>query len=179
LLAAWLNVWQEPQCETNSCLPVTRFAVGCLSWQPPSATSSSAPEPSAVRPRGIRARALTICGRHSIQAQGVAAPPQAAAPSPGSLVAWLRMRTRQKYRMRTPSTGREAIIEAEPDRLYLDRETGEQLEVVAQLLPLAPTVSELPWAVENLRYCNWCDQLTQKDVNDCPHCGRRMDPLGS
>jgi hypothetical protein len=87
------------------------------------------------------------------------------------------MRTRQKYRMRTPSTGREVIIEAEPDRIYFDRETGEELEVVAEMLPLAPTASELPWAVENLRFCNWCDQLCQKDLNDCPHCGRRMEPL--
>jgi hypothetical protein len=84
------------------------------------------------------------------------------------------MRTRQKFRMRTPSTGREVIIEAEPDRVYVDRETGE-----GELLPLAPTPSELPWSVENLRFCNWCDQLTQKDLNDCPHCGRRMEPLGS
>jgi hypothetical protein len=44
-------------------------------------------------------------------------------------------------------------------------------------LPLAPTPSELPWAVENLRFCNWCDQLSQKDLNDCPVCGRRMEPL--
>jgi len=88
------------------------------------------------------------------------------------------MRIRQKYRMRTPSTGREVVIEAEPGVAYLDRETGETLEVVAQLLPTAPTVSELPWAVEHLRFCNWCDQLTQKDLNDCPHCARRMNPLG-
>ncbi len=87
------------------------------------------------------------------------------------------MRTRQKYRMRAPSTGREVIIEAERDHVYRDRETGEELEPVAQLLPLAPTASELPWAIENLRFCNWCDQLTQKDLNDCPHCGRRMEPL--
>ncbi len=87
------------------------------------------------------------------------------------------MRTRQKYRMRTPSTGREVIIQAVPDRDYVDRETGETLEVVAQLLPLAPTASELPWAVENLRFCNHCDQLSQKDLNDCPYCGRRMAPL--
>ena len=98
-------------------------------------------------------------------------------PSP-PLVAWRRMRIRQKYRMRAPSTGREVVIEAEPGRTYIDRESGEELEVVAQLLPLAPTASELPWAVENLRFCNWCDQLAQKDLNDCPHCGRRMAPLG-
>ncbi len=89
------------------------------------------------------------------------------------------MRTRQKYRMRSASTGRELIIEAELDHVYHDRDTGEELEVVAELLPLAPTPSELPWSVENLRFCNWCDQLAQKDLNDCPHCGRRMEPLGS
>jgi hypothetical protein len=87
------------------------------------------------------------------------------------------MRIRQKYRMRTPSTGHESIIEAEPDHEYLDRDTGEELEPVAILLPMAPTPSELPWAVENLRFCNWCDQLAQKDLNDCPVCGRRMEPL--
>jgi hypothetical protein len=84
----------------------------------------------------------------------------------------------QRYRMRTPSTGREVIIEADPDRSYVDRETGEELEVVAQLLPLAPTPSNLPWTVANLRICNWCDQFAQKDLNDCPTCGRRMTPIG-
>jgi hypothetical protein len=79
--------------------------------------------------------------------------------------------------MRAPSTGREVIIEAEPGRTYLDRETGEPLEVVGMVLPLAPTASELPWSIDTLRFCNWCDQLSQKDLNDCPHCGRRMDPL--
>jgi hypothetical protein len=81
--------------------------------------------------------------------------------------------------MRTPSTGREVIVEAEPEKHYVDRTTGETLEVVAQLLPLAPTPSNLPWAVENLRFCDHCDQLSQKDLNDCPYCGRRMAALGS
>jgi hypothetical protein len=81
--------------------------------------------------------------------------------------------------MRTPSTGREVIIEAEPDRIYRDRETGEELEVVAKVLPLAPSQSKLPWAVENLRVCSWCGELAQKDLNDCPTCGRRMAPLAS
>jgi hypothetical protein len=84
------------------------------------------------------------------------------------------MTVRQKYRMRTPSTGREIILEAEPGRVYVDRDTGEPLEVVARVLPLPPSASELPWAVETLRFCNWCDQLAQKDLNDCPTCGRRM-----
>ncbi len=85
----------------------------------------------------------------------------------------------QRYRMRTPSSGREIVIEAEPGRTYVDRETGEPLEVLGKLLPLAPSPSKLPWTLENLRFCTWCGQLAQKDLNDCPTCGRRMDPLGS
>jgi hypothetical protein len=81
--------------------------------------------------------------------------------------------------MRTPSSGREIVIEAEPGRTYVDRETGETLEVLGKLLPLAPSPSKLPWAIENLRFCTWCEQLAQKDLNDCPTCGRRMGPLGS
>jgi hypothetical protein len=81
--------------------------------------------------------------------------------------------------MRTPSSGREVIVEAEPGKTYTDRETGEELEVVGMMLPLSPTGSDLPWAIDHLRFCNWCDQLSQKDLNDCPHCGRRMEPLGS
>ena len=84
---------------------------------------------------------------------------------------------RQRYRLRTPSTGREIFLEADPDRVYVDQETGEPLEVVGKVLPLAPSRSRLPWSVENLRFCNWCDQLSQKDLNDCPNCGRRMDAL--
>jgi hypothetical protein len=80
----------------------------------------------------------------------------------------------QKYRMRTPSTGREVLLEAEPGITYRDSETGEVLQPVGQLLPLHPSASALPWAVENLRFCTWCDQLAQKDLNDCPTCGRRM-----
>ena len=79
--------------------------------------------------------------------------------------------------MRNPRTGREVIFEAEPEKIYLDRETDDQLEVVGKVLPLAPSPSRLPFAIENLRFCTWCDQLAQKDMNDCPTCGRRMDPL--
>ncbi len=89
----------------------------------------------------------------------------------GSLSA---VHTPQRYRFRTPSTGREIIMEAVPGRIYVDRETGEELEPLGKVLPLAPSNSALPWAVENLRFCNWCDQLAQKDLNECPHCGRRM-----
>jgi len=86
---------------------------------------------------------------------------------------------RDRYRLRTPSTGRELIIEAEPDRVYVDRETGEPLEIVGRVLPLAPSHSKLPWAVEHLRFCPWCEQLAQRDLNDCPTCGRRMGPPGA
>ena len=85
----------------------------------------------------------------------------------------------QRYRMRTPSTGREIIVEAEQDRIYRDRETGEELQIVGMMVPIEPSPSKLPWAVENLRFCSWCDQLAQKDLNDCPTCGRRMAPLAS
>jgi hypothetical protein len=81
--------------------------------------------------------------------------------------------------MRAPSTGREVIIEADPNRSYVDRETGEQLEVVGRVLPLPPSTSRLAWSVENLRICPWCEQLAQKDLNDCPTCGRRMGPVGA
>lgn len=87
------------------------------------------------------------------------------------------MTVRQRYRLRTPSSGREVILEADPDRVYVDQETDEPLEVVGKVLPLAPSASSLPWAVENLRFCNWCQELTQKDLNDCPHCERRMNAL--
>ena len=89
------------------------------------------------------------------------------------------MSANQRYRLRNPASGREIVLEAEPGEIYLDRESGEPLEVVGQLLPLPPSQSRLPWAVENLRFCPWCDQLAQKDLNDCPTCGRRMGPLGS
>ena len=87
------------------------------------------------------------------------------------------MSTKQRYRLRNPATGREVMIAAEPDEIYLDRDTGERLEVVGKVLPMAPSDSQLPWAVENLRFCPWCDQHSQKDLNDCPTCGRRMGPL--
>ena len=86
------------------------------------------------------------------------------------------MATGQLYRLRNPSTGREILLEAKPDTIYRDQETGERLEVVGRVLPGAPSASRLPWAVENLRFCNWCDQMAQRDLNECPTCGRRMAP---
>src|ERR687896_1376528 len=80
----------------------------------------------------------------------------------------------QRYRLRARSD-REVIREVEPGRIYVDRESGEEFQVVSKVLPLAPSASELPWAVENLRMCGCSlEQLVPKDVNDCPHCGRRL-----
>jgi hypothetical protein len=83
----------------------------------------------------------------------------------------------QRYRLRTRSD-REVIREVEPGRVYVDRETGEEFEVVGKVLPLAPSPSDLPWAVENLRLCGCSlEQLTPKDVNDCVTCGRRLPAI--
>jgi hypothetical protein len=87
------------------------------------------------------------------------------------------MPARQKYRLRARSD-REVIREVEPGAVYIDRETGEELEVAGALLPLAPSPSDLPYAVENLRLCGCSlEQLVQKDLNDCPHCGRRLPAI--
>ena len=88
------------------------------------------------------------------------------------------MSTSQRYRLRDAATGREVLLEAQPGETYVNRDSGEPMEVVGKVLPLAPSRSRLPWAVENLRFCPWCEQLAQKDLNDCPTCGRRMGPLG-
>jgi hypothetical protein len=87
--------------------------------------------------------------------------------------------THQRYRLRTRSD-REVIREVEPGRVYVDRESGEEFEVVGKVLPLAPSPSSLPWAVENLRLCGCSlEQLTPKDVNDCVTCGRRLPAIES
>ena len=87
------------------------------------------------------------------------------------------MGARQSYRLRSRSD-REVIRDVEPGKVYVDRESGEEFEVVGKLLPLAPSPSELPWSVENLRLCGCSlEQLAPRDVNDCPHCGRRMPAI--
>jgi hypothetical protein len=87
------------------------------------------------------------------------------------------MNEKQLYRMRAPASGREALAPAEPGQIYVDRETGEEMEPVAMVLPLAPSVSALPRTPENLRSCRRCDQLLGLDVSDCPYCGLRQSAL--
>ncbi len=84
------------------------------------------------------------------------------------------MNPKQLYRMRAPASGREALAYAEPDSVYLDRDTGEEMQPVAMVLPLAPSASALPRAPENLRACRRCEQLIGLDVSDCPYCGLRQ-----
>ncbi len=84
------------------------------------------------------------------------------------------MSAQQKYRLRARSD-REIVSEVEPGKIYVDRDSGETLEVVGAVLPLAPSPSSLPYSIENLRLCGCSlEQLVQKDLNDCPHCGRRL-----
>ena len=85
------------------------------------------------------------------------------------------MNERQTYRYRAPASGREALVQAEPDGVYVDRETGEELQPVTRVLPLAPSDSALLRAPENLMECRRCRQLIGIDLSDCPHCGLRQE----
>ena len=58
---------------------------------------------------------------------------------------------RQTYRLRARASGREALAAAEPGGVYVDRETGEEMEPVTRTLPLAPSDSALLRTPENLR----------------------------
>jgi hypothetical protein len=86
---------------------------------------------------------------------------------------------KQRYRLRAPGSGREAIAEASPGGVYVDRESGEEMTAISAILPLAPSESALIRTPENLRACNRCDQLIGLDVSDCPYCGLRQEPADS
>lgn len=86
---------------------------------------------------------------------------------------------RQTYRLRARISGREAFAPAEADGVYIDRESGEELEPVTAVLPLAPSESALLRTPDNLRICSRCEQLIGLDVTDCPYCGLRQPALGS
>jgi hypothetical protein len=86
---------------------------------------------------------------------------------------------RQTYRLRARASGRESLAPVSGEGIYLDRETGEEMEPVTRVLPLAPSESALLRSPENLRACNRCDQLIGLDVSDCPYCGLRQPALGA
>jgi hypothetical protein len=83
----------------------------------------------------------------------------------------------QIWRLRAPASGREALAKAEPEHRYIDRGTGEEMEPISRVLPLAPSDSALLRSWENLRACRRCDQLIGLDVSDCPYCGLRQAAL--
>jgi hypothetical protein len=84
---------------------------------------------------------------------------------------------RQIFRLRARASGREVYAPADVDGVYLDRDTGEEMEPVTRTLPLAPSDSALLRTPDNLRVCRRCDQLIGLDVSDCPYCGLRQPPL--
>jgi hypothetical protein len=77
----------------------------------------------------------------------------------------------QLCRLRAPASGRESFAVVEGDTVYRDEETGEELDPVAVVLPLAPSTSSLPRSALNLRICRRCRQLTARDLTDCQFCG--------
>jgi len=79
--------------------------------------------------------------------------------------------SQQVYRLRAPVSGRESIAPVQDGVVYRDAETGEELEPVAQVLPLSPSGSDLPRSPENLRVCRRCQQLTARDLAACEFCG--------
>ena len=83
----------------------------------------------------------------------------------------------QRYRLRAPASGREALAVVEDDGVYVDSVSGEEMEPVTRTLPLAPSDSALLRTPENLRACRRCDQLIGLDVSDCPYCGLRQPAL--
>lgn len=87
------------------------------------------------------------------------------------------MSTKQRYVLRAPRSGRELVAELEPGTAYVDSDTGETYEVVAELTPLAPDPSSLPRTPENLRECTHCGELVGRDLSDCPVCERRLPAL--
>ena len=86
--------------------------------------------------------------------------------------------SRQTYRLRAPASGREALAPISEHGVFVDRETGEEMEPITRTLPLAPSDSTLLRIPENLRECPRCEQLVGLDVSDCPYCGQRLGPEG-
>jgi hypothetical protein len=89
----------------------------------------------------------------------------------------------QRYRLRAPRSGREVVLALENphnelEHGYYDRVTGERLEVVSKLVPLASSPSNLPRSPETVRICPHCDELVELDLSDCRFCRRRMPALG-
>ncbi len=79
--------------------------------------------------------------------------------------------SQQVYRLRATVSGRESIAPVQEGVVYRDAETGEELEPVARVLPLASSGERLPRTPENLRVCRRCEQLTDRGLATCEFCG--------
>jgi hypothetical protein len=79
--------------------------------------------------------------------------------------------SQQLFRLRAAVSGRESVAPVSEGVVYRDAETGEELEPVAQVLPLAPSASRLARTPENLRVCRRCGQFTARDLAECEFCG--------
>jgi len=104
-------------------------------------------------PWGAVASAASVSA-HSTKLRGVARsktrraglPGRARAPQPRAPLVGIGRVRLHRIRLAHPLTGpRRSVSGREPDAL-LTRETGHSWRFVAQLWPLAPTPSELPWA---------------------------------
>lgn len=81
----------------------------------------------------------------------------------------------QKYRLRSAGYKRDIVTTLDQDERFIDRESGTEFVVVGEVVPTGESTSEMAWSTENLRICGCTrQQLLQKDVNDCPYCGRRI-----
>lgn len=85
--------------------------------------------------------------------------------------------------MRAPVSGREIVLALDNpqdsyEQAYYDRVTGERLEIVSKLVPLASSPSSLPRSAETVRICPHCDELVELDLSDCPYCRRRLPAVG-
>ncbi|MFY9264646.1 MAG: hypothetical protein WAO61_04385 [Solirubrobacterales bacterium] len=86
----------------------------------------------------------------------------------------------KKLHLRSAGYGREIVAEIDAETALIDRQSGTPFKIVGEVLPLAPSGSNLPWSEENLRLCGCSrEQLFQKDINDCPYCDRRVPAVGS
>jgi hypothetical protein len=88
-----------------------------------------------------------------------------------------------RYRLRAPASGREAIVilngdEEDEGIAFYDHVTGERMEIVSKLLPLGDSGSRLPRTPDTMRVCPHCGELVAMDLSECPHCRRRLPALG-
>ena len=79
----------------------------------------------------------------------------------------------QRYRLRAPASGREVVLALDnsreaTERAYYDRVTGERLEVVSKLVPLASSPSNLPRTPETLRICPHCERARRAGPERLP-----------